>query len=162
MSMNRTGTVRGTFLSLQRWVHDLIHTTFLFAEACVIWKSPGSLITSGSSNETGTPRTLKFLFYNLHQLRGSWVPVISSPSFTHLSETCLILVRWGENGKNLEQGLVVTKNRKWVEAYKQWQLQPRQFYQNWTIFPSDNTSRKSTWPEGSGVNSLLNTSFKSD
>lgn len=77
----------------------------------LVWKSPGSLITSGSAKETGTQRPLKFLFYNLHRFRGSWIPVSSSLSFPHLeinlpellqagqSETWLICVCWGGKAK---------------------------------------------------------------
>lgn len=64
-----------------------------------------------------------FFFYNLIWLNsgGSCIPVISCLSVIHLkknmpelfqtgqSVTWSIRVRWGETGKNLEQGLVVTK-----------------------------------------------------
>lgn len=42
----------------------------------------------------------------------------------------------GRNRQKPWTGFSCDKNRKWVEAYKQWQLQPGHFYQNWSIFPS--------------------------
>lgn len=125
MSMNQTGMVWGTLLSLQRWVHDLIQSAFLQTKACVISKSPVSLLTSGSQGKrNNNPMTSQsFFFYNLIWLNwgGSCIPVISCLSVIRFkknmpelfqagqSVTWSICVPWGETGKNLEQGLVVTK-----------------------------------------------------
>lgn len=140
MSMNQTGMVWGTLLSLQRWVHDLIQSAFLQTEACVISKSPVSLLTSGSANETGTLWPLKVVFfYNLIWLNsgGSCIPVISFLSVIHLKKNMPELfqtgqsVTWSPLGRNRQKpwtGFSCDKNRKWVEAYKQWQLQPGHFF----------------------------------
>lgn len=120
--------------------------TQLFSKRKLVWfisKSPVSLLTSGSANETGTLWPLKVFFFlqphlvklgrqlysshlmsECHPSEKGHAWVVSSRSECNMINSCPL----GRNRQKPWTGFSWDKNRKWVEAYKQWQLQPGHFF----------------------------------